>query len=139
MGAFNDPSSCLRVGVALGRGFLAAGAQMQREAERLGEAAWFSVVEALVETDMVRRLRVRPRPMHWNCLKRLPHELVVVAVRAVDDHAERNAAAVGQHGALDPALAAVGWVAAGFSPPNGAFPIAPSSASQVQSMGLNAS
>src|SRR3954447_4996017 len=98
---------------------------MQREAERLGEAAWFSVVEALVETDMVRRLRVRPRPMHWNCLKRLPHELVVVAFLAVDDRAERNAAAVGQHGALDPALAAVDWVAAGFFPTQRGLPHSP--------------
>src|SRR4051794_2067897 len=89
---------------------------MECEAELLGKAPRLSVVEALVETDMVRRLWVRPRPMHRNCLKRLPHERVIVSVGTVDDHAERNAAGVGQHGALDPALAAVGWIAAGFFP-----------------------
>src|SRR5436305_14392630 len=116
MCAFNHPSTCLRIGVALGRGFLTAGAQMQGEAELVVQWTWFGVVEALVETDMLRRPRVRPRPMHRNGLKRLPHELVVVPVGPVDDHAERDAAGVGQHGALDAALAAVGWVAAGFSP-----------------------
>ena len=48
------------------------------------------------------------------------HQLVVVAVGAVDDNAERHAAAVSQHGALDPALGSVCWIWPGFPPHRGA-------------------
>ena len=46
----------------------------------------------------------------------LAHQLVVVAVGPVDHRPKGHAAAVGQQRALDPALAAVGRIAAGFFP-----------------------
>jgi hypothetical protein len=64
---------------------------------------------------------LRPPPSRFGSLdreglERLPHQLVIVAVGPVDGGPERDAAAVGQHQALHPALAAVGGVAAGFFP-----------------------
>src|SRR4029453_14557130 len=48
--------------------------------------------------------------------ERLAHQLVIVAVGAVDPRPEGNAPAVGGKQALAPPLARVGRVAAGFSP-----------------------
>lgn len=50
---------------------------------------------------------------------------------------QRNAGGLSEHAALDAAFAAIVRVGACFFPPRGAFVIAPSSASQLQSMPWN--
>src|SRR5215212_3427971 len=116
MGAFHDPAPRPRSGAALGAGFLAAGAQVQGEAELLGQGTRLVVVEALVEAEVLRAAARRPGPPDRDGLEGGAHQLVVVAVGAVDRRPEGDAAAVGQHRALDPTLAPVRRVAAGFSP-----------------------
>src|SRR5215212_3432373 len=116
MGAFHDPAPRPRSGAALGAGFLAAGAQVQGEAELLGQGARLVVVEALVEAEVLRAAARRPGPPDRDGLKGGAHQLMVVAVGPVDHRPEGDAAAVGQHRALDPALAPVRRVGAGFPP-----------------------
>jgi hypothetical protein len=57
-----------------------------------------------------------PGPPDRDGLEGGAHQLVVVAVGAIDHRPEGHAAAVGQHRTLDPALAPVRRVGAGFSP-----------------------
>src|SRR5215210_7674535 len=89
---------------------------MQGEAELLGQGTRLVVVEAFVEAEVLRAAARRPGALDRDGLQRLPHQLMVVAVGPVDGRPERDAAAVGQQRTLDPALAAVGGVGAGFSP-----------------------
>src|SRR5919112_3377514 len=128
VGALHDPAPRLAAGVTLGPGFLASAAQVKREAEFRGQDARLLVVEALIETEVLRLPAGRLWAPDRDGFERLAHELVVVAVGPVDHHCEGDAASVGQHRALDPALAAVGRIGPGFPPPSGALPIAPSSA-----------
>src|SRR3712207_2203324 len=116
MRALHHPSPRPGSGAALGPDLLAARAQVQGEAELLGEGARLVVVEALVEAEVLRAAPRRLGPPDRDGLKGGAHQLVVVAVGPVDRRPEGHAAAVGQHQALDPALAPVGGVAAGFSP-----------------------
>src|SRR5215212_1472679 len=116
MGAFHDPAPRPRSGAALGAGFLATRAQVQGEAELPGQGARLVIVEAFVEAEVLRAAARRPGPPDRDGLERRAHQLVVVAVGPVDHRPEGDAAAVGQHRAFHPALAAVRRVAAGFSP-----------------------
>jgi hypothetical protein len=62
-------------------------------------------------------------PVDRNGLQGLAHQLVVVAAHPLYHGTWRDAASVGQHRALDPALAAICWTGSGFSPPpSGALP-----------------
>src|SRR3954454_4023815 len=116
MGALDDPTPRFGLDVTLGPGFLAAALQVQREAEFFGQGARLVIIEALIEAEMLRALPGRLGARHRNCLQGLAHQLVVVAVGAIDHHPEGYAAAVGQQRALDPAFAPVGRIAAGFFP-----------------------
>src|SRR5918998_770255 len=121
MRALHHPSPRPGSGAALGPDLLAARAQVQGEAELLGEGARLVVVEALVEAEVLRAAARRPGPPDRDGLEGGAHQLVVVAVGAVDRRPEGDAAAVGQHRPLDPALAAVRRIAPGFSPRPGAL------------------
>src|SRR3712207_8351974 len=116
MRALHHPSPRPGSGAALGPDLLAARAQVQGEAELLGEGARLVVVEALVEAEVLRAAARRPGPPDRYGLDGGAHQLVVVAVGPVDGRPEGDAAAVGQHRALHPALAPVRRVGAGFSP-----------------------
>src|ERR687894_805885 len=116
MRTLHHPAPGLGPGVTLGADLLAARAQVQGEAELLGERARFVVVETLVQAEVLGPTACRFGPLDRDGLQRPPHQLVVVAVGPVDRRPEGHAAAVGQHQALHPALAAVRRVAAGFSP-----------------------
>src|SRR3954469_14557705 len=116
VGALHNPAPRLAAGVTLGPGFLASAAQMKREAEFLGQEARLLVVKALSEAEVLRLLAGRLWAPDRDGFEGLAHELVVVAVGPVDHRPKGHAAAVGQQRALDPALAAVGRIAAGFFP-----------------------
>lgn len=68
-----------------------------------------------------------PRTAQHHAIKRLLYEPLVVDVCTRDLGSERNAAAIGQDVALDPALGSIRRVRAGVVPPLGAFTIALSS------------
>src|SRR5918997_939871 len=116
MRALHHPAPGLGPGVTLGADLLATPAQVQGEAELRGEGARLVVVEALIQAEVLGPTVRRLGPLDRDSLERGAHQLVVVAVGPVDRRPERHAAAVGQHQALHPALAAVRRVAAGFSP-----------------------
>src|SRR6476646_3083281 len=116
MGALHHPAPRLGTGVTLGPGFLAPAAQVQREAEFRGQGTRLLIVEALIETEVLRLPAGRLWTPERDGFERLAHQLVIVAVGPVDHRPKGHAAAVGQQRALDPALAAVGRVGAGFSP-----------------------
>src|SRR4051794_13962295 len=119
--ALHDPAPRLATGVTLGPGFLAPAAQVQREAEFRGQDARLLVVEPLIETEVLRLPAGRLWAPDRDGFERLAHELVVVAVGPIDHRPKGHATAVSEQRALDPALAAVGWIAAGFFP----HPMAP--------------
>src|SRR3954462_13307857 len=116
VGALHHPAARLGTGVMLGPGFLAPAAQVKREAEFRGQDTRLLVVEALIETEVLRPPAGRLWAPDRDGFERLAHQLVVVAVGPVDDHSEGDAASVGQQRALAPALAPVGRIAAGFFP-----------------------
>src|SRR3954462_4740862 len=72
------------------------------------------IVVAFVEAEVLRLIRRRLRPLNRYRLDGLAHQRVVVAVGAVDHRGQRHATAIRQHRALDPALAAIGRIAAGL-------------------------
>src|SRR3954447_8237491 len=116
MGTLDDPAPRFGLDMALGPGFLAAAAQMQREAEFLGQSARLVIVEPLVETEMLWAVRGWLGPGYRKGFEGLAHQLVVVAIGAVDHHPEGHAAPISQQRALDPALAPIGRIGAGFFP-----------------------
>src|SRR5215211_542721 len=114
--ALHHPAPGLGPGVALGPDLLTTRAQVQGEAELLGEGARLAIGEALVETEGLRPTACRFGPLDRDGLECGPHQLVVVAVGPVDGRPEGHATAIGQQRALHPALAAIRRVAAGFLP-----------------------
>ena len=95
---------------------LTAGAQMQGEVELFGQGAWFAIVIAVVEAQMLLASPGWLWPFNGDGIKGLAHQLVVVAVGAVDGHRERHPAAVGQLRALHPAFSSVCRIRAGLFP-----------------------
>src|SRR3954463_8173038 len=63
MGSLHHPAPCLGPGVALGLRFLAPGTQMQGEAELFSQGPRLGIIEALIETKMVRATSCRLRPL----------------------------------------------------------------------------
>src|SRR6195952_174500 len=112
----DNPASRLCSDVALGPGLLATAAQMQGKGECLGQGSRLVIVEALVEAEMLRTATARPGPLDGDRFQGLAHQLVVIAVRAIDDGTERHAAAISGARAFDPALSAICWIGAGFFP-----------------------
>ena len=122
IGAFDD-HAVPWPGVALCPAFLAAASQVQGEGEFLSQSARLVVVEAFVKAQVLGMLLGGGRAFHRDRFQGLPHQLVVVAVGAVDHLSERHAVAIGQHRVLDATFASIGGIAPGFSPPSGALPI----------------
>lgn len=106
----DNPASRLFPGLTFGLHFLTAAAQVQGEGELLSQGTWFFIVVTLVETQMLWLTPCRLRPLDGDGLDRGAHQLVVVAVDAIDDNVERHAATVSQYGALDPAFGPICWI-----------------------------
>src|SRR3954454_4715282 len=103
MCALDDPAPRFGLNVTLGPSFLTSAAQMQRDAELLGQGARLVIIEPLVETEMLRAIQARLGAWYRDGFEGLAHQLVIVAVGAVDDHPERDAAPICQQRALGPA------------------------------------
>lgn len=140
VGSFDDPATGTIAGFGLERGhFFAAGSQVQREAELVGELPDLREVIALVQTEPLWPFDGRPRAPDGDRFKRLARELEVVAVSFARDDAQGNAGSISEERALRPFLALSVGLGPVSSPPRGALVIAPSSASQSQSTPCSAS
>src|SRR3954470_13859701 len=95
VGALHDPAPRLATGVTLGPGFLAPAAQVKREAEFRGQDARFLVVEALIETKVLRLAAGRVWGRRRDGCGGLAHQLMVVAVGPVNPPPRGHATAVG--------------------------------------------
>jgi hypothetical protein len=133
--AFDDPAAGAEAGLALERlRLLAAAADVGGEAELGAELVDLGIVVALVQAEPLRPLRPRLGPGDRDRLDRGPDELEVVQIRARRLDAERDALALADEAPFRPFLA----LSVGFgpvnSPPSGALPSAPSSASHSHSI-----
>ncbi len=135
VGALDDPAAGAEAGLALQRlCLLAAAADVRGEAELRRELVDLGEVVALVEAETLWPLPVRLGPLDRDRLDRLAGELEVVQVRARRRDPEWDALALGEERSFRPFLA----LSVGFgpvsSPPSGALPNAPSSASHSHSI-----
>ena len=135
VGALDDPAAGAEAGLALELlRLLAAGADVGGEAELGGELVDLGIVVALVQAEPLRLLRCRLGPLEWDRLDRGAGKLEVVQVRTRWRDRERDALALGEEAPFRPFLA----LSVGFgpvcSPPSGALPSAPSSASHSHSI-----
>ena len=135
VGALDDPAASAKARLALDRlRFLASAADVGGERKLLGELADLPVVVGGVEVEPLRKLRRRLGPLDRDAFERVAGELVVVQVRARRRDPDRDALTLGEERSLRPFLA----LSVGFgpvsSPPNGAFPSAPSIASHSHSI-----
>ena len=133
--ALDDPAAGAEAGLALERLRLqAAGADVRGEAELARQLVHLGEVVALVQAEPVRPLRGRLGPLDRDRLQGRAGELEVVYVRARRFDAERDALTLAEEAPFRPFLA----LSVGFgpvsSPPSGALPSAPSSASHSHSM-----
>jgi hypothetical protein len=130
---FDDPAAGANAGLAREL-LLGSGANVRGEAELVGERTDFGVVVTTVEAEMLRLLPGRLWPFDRDRLDRGADELVIVYVRARWRDPERDALALGEERSFRPFFA----LSVGFgpvcSPPSGAFPSAPSSASHSHSI-----
>lgn len=135
VGAFDDPAAGAEAGLALERvRFFAAATDVGGEAKLLRELAHLVVVVAAVETETLRRLGCRLGSLDRDRLERGAGELEVVQVRARRRDRERDALALGEERSFRPFLALSVGLGPVSSPPSGAFPSAPSSASHSHSI-----
>jgi len=135
VGAFDDPAAGSEAGLVFEcLGFLAAAADVGGEAELVQELADLVVVVAAVEAQPLRLLRCRLGPLDRDRLERGAGQLEVVAVRARGTDPDRDALALGEEAPFRPFLALSVGLGPVSSPPNGAFPSAPSSASHSHSI-----
>jgi hypothetical protein len=140
VGALHDPAAGAGVGIAsLLLALLAARADVGDEAEPLDQLPSRRGVVALVETEVLRRLAGRLGSLDRDRGDGLLYELLVVQVGAGGRDPERDARRVAEDRLLRPLFA----LSVGFgpvsSPPSGALPCAPSSASHSQLMPFNSS
>ena len=135
VGGLNDPAAGPPPGVtALGVGFLAAASDVGCEptvGESLPDAAG---VIPLIQAHPVRGVVWRSRPTDRATVQRLFQQSGVVTVRAVGGYRDRDAPRVDEDRPFRPLLPRSVGFAPVFSPPNGAFVVAPSAASHCQSI-----
>jgi hypothetical protein len=131
----DDPASGAPAGSAdLLGDLLAAGADVRRELVGSDEVADFAVVVGPVEAEALRRFRGWLWALDRDRVERALQELVIVAVGALVVEPDRDAAALREDRSLRPFLALSVGFGPVFGPPNGAFVIAPSAASQAHSI-----
>ena len=130
VGALDHPAPRAEAGLALERlRLLAARADVAGEAELGRELTHLLVLVATIEAETLRPLRRRAGPLDRDRLDGDAGELEVVQIRSRRRDPERDALTLGEEAPFRPFLA----LSVGFgpvsSPPSGAFPSAPSSAS----------
>ena len=135
VGALDHPPPGAQAGLALERlCLLAARADVGGEAELGRELVHLGEVVALVQTESLRLLRCRLGPLDRDRLDGGAGELEVVQVRARRGDPERDALTLAEEAPLRPFLALSVGLGPVSSPPSGALPIAPSSASHSHSI-----
>jgi hypothetical protein len=135
VGAFDDPAARPEAGLALQRlCLLAAPADVRGEAELRRELVDLGEVVALVEADTLWPLPGRRRSLDRDRLDCLAGELEVVQVRARSRDRERDALTLGEERSFRPFFARSVGFGPVSSPPKGALPSAPSSASHSHSI-----
>ena len=107
---------------------------MRCEFAVLEQLANLLVVIGLVEAEALRISLDRFGALDRDRVKRALQQEVVVAIRAVVVDPDWNSRSVGEERALRPPLALSVGLGPVFGPPRGALVIAPSAASQDQSM-----
>jgi hypothetical protein len=132
---FDDPTAGAPAGVArLEVDLFAAAADVRGEPVSVDELARVSVVVSAVEGDPLRLLRGRLGPLDRDRVERALQQLVVVAVGALVLESDRDSLAFAEDRPLRPLLALSVGLGPVFGPPSGALVIAPSAASQAQSI-----
>jgi len=96
MGALDDPAARFGLGLTLGLPLFAPGAQVQGKGKLLGQFAWLAIVIAFIQTQVLWAVPGRARSGQRERLQGLAHQLMVVAIGAVDHHAQWHAVPVGQ-------------------------------------------
>ena len=96
--------------------FVAARLDVWRVAPSAGFAADNVRIESLVAAKMLRATRSRTGTPNRNAVERGAEEFLIVAICAVNRHAQRHTATVGQHRSLDTQLAPIRRVCPGFFP-----------------------
>ncbi len=135
LGSLDDPAAGAEAGLALERlRLLAAGADVGGEAELDGELVHLGVVVALVQAEPLRVLGRGLGPLDRDRLDRGPAKLEVVQVRAGRFDTKRDALTLAEEAPFRPFLALSVGLGPVSSPPRGAFPSAPSSASHSHSI-----
>jgi hypothetical protein len=138
-GLHHPPSGAPSGGLRLVLDLLAAGSDVRRELVLGDGLARLGVVVGLVQADALRRLGRGVGPVDRDRVQRAPQQLVVVAVGAVVIEPDRDARALREDRTLRPFLALSVGFGPVLGPPSGALVIAPSAASQVQSIPTTAS
>lgn len=113
---------------------LAAGADVGREAVLGGERVDRRRVVGAVEAEALGPLRRRLWALDRDRLDRRREQFQVVALRALVRDPDRDSRSLGEERALRPFFALSVGFGPVFGPPSGALVIAPSAASQAQSM-----
>lgn len=135
MTGLHDPTSRPPLGVTLLEfDLLAAGADVRCEVAILEQLADDREVVGLVEADALRALLGGFGTLDRNRVERPLQQEMVVAVGAVVIESDRYSRSLDEERALRPPLALSVGLGPVFGPPRGAFVIAPSAASQDQSM-----
>ena len=113
---------------------LAASADVRRRTVSATSVADVRVVIAVVQAQPLGRSAGWVRPPDRDRVECVLQQLVIVAVRAVVREPDRDPRGLGEDRALRPPLALSVGFGPVFGPPNGAFVIAPSAASNDQSI-----
>ena len=135
MTGLHDPAPRPPLGVVLFEvDLLAAGTDVWCEVAILKQVADNREVVGLVEAKALRALLTGLGTLDRDRVERPLQQEVVVAVGAIVVDPDRDPRSVGEEGALRPPLALSVGLGPVLAPPNGALVIAPSAASQDQSM-----
>jgi hypothetical protein len=136
----DDPPPRSPLGVApLELDLLAASADVWRELAAFEQVADDGKVIALIQAETLRVGLCRLRALDRDRVERLLQQLVIVAVRAVVSDPDRDPTRLDEERALRPPLALSVGLGPVFGPPSGALLIAPSAASQDQSIPISLS
>lgn len=123
----HDPTSCLETGIPLFRlNLFSASSNVCGVAVLADEVFHFGIVVAFVQAEVLFVAACWLRRFDHALVERWLDEFHVVPVRSGNDDGDGNAFGLGQETAFGAAFPAIRGVWSRFSPPNGAFVMAPS-------------
>jgi hypothetical protein len=132
---FDDPPACPPGGAVLFEvDLFAAAADVRCQPVLADELATVGIVVGLVEADPLRLLDGRLGTLDRDRVERALQQLVIVAVGALVLEPDRDTRSLAEDRPFRPLFALSVGFGPVFGPPNGALVIAPSAASQAQSI-----